>query len=422
MKRIVCFGPGPQFKGGIANYNTSLARSLAKIPDNEVHIVSWTQQYPAIIPRDFIDRTSKQHFLEDTSITISYLTNYNKPLSWKKTYRFIRNLKPDIVIFQWAIALQGLPLGWIARKLYRHSEIEVIFDLHVLVQKEASILDKRFSLYGLSGAYTYIVHAYKTANELKEMFPNRTFETSETGKRAHKPVASIIKLYHPVYDLFQIDPVFNREEIKEKLNLRENVFLFFGFIRKYKGLHNVIPAFAKVVEKRKDVSLLIVGESFWNTLDKNKLSTRIKRFIFGTAKALLVRKRDDERDYNPLALIEEFQLEKFTTVVNKFVPNEEVHVYFQVSDCILTYYLTATPSGVESLAYNFELPVLATKVGHFPETVKEGFNGYLADPEDISAMADTMLHFLDNPIERSNVVKAAQKMSWENYAKAILNN
>jgi len=58
---IVCFGPGPLFKGGIANYNTSLAKAFDKRGNNEVHIVSWTQQYPAIIPRDFIDKSSRQN-------------------------------------------------------------------------------------------------------------------------------------------------------------------------------------------------------------------------------------------------------------------------------------------------------------------------------------------------------------------------
>ncbi|MEX2588917.1 MAG: hypothetical protein WD334_01855, partial [Chitinophagales bacterium] len=81
-KTIVCFGPGPQFKGGISNYNTSLAKSLAKQPNTKVHIVSWTQQYPAIIPRDFIDKASKKDLLEGTGITVDYLTNYNNPLSW----------------------------------------------------------------------------------------------------------------------------------------------------------------------------------------------------------------------------------------------------------------------------------------------------------------------------------------------------
>lgn len=71
-------------------------------------------------------------------------------------------------------------------------------------------------------------------------------------------------------------------------------------------------------------------------------------------------------------------------VFNQFIPNEDVHKYFQVSDCVVLYYLTATPSGIESLSYNFDLPILATRVGHFPETIEEGVNGYLAD-EDLKA-------------------------------------
>lgn len=81
MKRIVCFGPGPQFKGGIANYNTSLAKAFDASGDVEVHIVSWTQQYPAIIPRDFIDRKSRQDQLKGTGIKVHYITNYNNPLA-----------------------------------------------------------------------------------------------------------------------------------------------------------------------------------------------------------------------------------------------------------------------------------------------------------------------------------------------------
>ncbi|MFK7970989.1 MAG: glycosyltransferase [Bacteroidia bacterium] len=420
MKRIVCFGPGPAFKGGISNYNTALAKALARQEDTEVHIVSWTQQYPAIIPRDFKDRASRSDLLEGTGIEVTYLTNYNSPSSWKKTYKLIRDLKPDIVIFQWAIALQGLPMGRIARRLKQNTDIEVMFDVHVLVQKEASVLDRYFTKYGLKVADTFIAHAYTTSDELQAVFPDKKFIVNETGERSEDK-STIIKLYHPVYDLFKPDPNFDIEAFKQKMGLKKHVFLYFGFIRKYKGLHNAIPAFAKVAEKRDDVSLLVVGESFWNTLDSTKLSTKIKSAVFGFAKKLLLRKSDDERNYNPLALIDELGIQDRVGLVNTFVPNEEVHQYFQASDAILTYYLTATPSGVESLAYNFHMPVLATRVGHFPETVEEGFNGYLAEPEDIDSMAEQMFRFLDKPIERANVARTAANMSWDNYAKAILN-
>ena len=71
-KKIVVFGPGPQFKGGISNYTVSLAKALAK-QGAEVTIVSWSQQYPAIIPRDFIDRKSKVDLLQGTTIEVKYV-------------------------------------------------------------------------------------------------------------------------------------------------------------------------------------------------------------------------------------------------------------------------------------------------------------------------------------------------------------
>lgn len=408
------------FKGGISNYNTALAKALDQMPDTEVHIVSWTQQYPAIIPRDFVDRSSRSSLLEGTDIQVTYLTNYNNPLSWRKTYTFIKKLEADIVIFQWAIALQGLPMGRIARLLKKHTNTEVIFDVHVLVQKEASVLDKSFTRFGLKVADTYIAHAYKTADELTATFPKLDFTVVEDGTRAKGKARTILKLYHPVYNLFQPDPDFEVSAEREKIGLKEHVFLFFGFIRKYKGLHHVIPAFAKVLERRQDVSLLIVGESFWQTLDAGKWTTRLKNSLFGLAKKLFLRKSDDERNYRPLELVDQLGISDHVHIVNEFVPNEEVHQYFQMSDCILTYYLTATPSGVESLAYNFELPVLATRVGHFPETIREGFNGYLAEAEDIDSMAEKMLTFIDQPIPRHQVAQAAENMSWENYAACIL--
>ena len=343
-RKIVCFGPGPKFKGGISNYNTSLAKSLDKIDDTEVHIVSWTQQYPAIIPREFVDKSSKKDFLEGTDIQVEYITNYNNPASWAATVKYILELKPEKVIFQWSIAVQGLPLGWIARRLQKHPDIEVIFDLHFVIQKENSKLDQIFTKMGISKADSYIVHAYKTAEELKVTFPDKEFIINESGERKLKSGNNVIKLYHPIYDLFQPDPAFDVEAFKNENHLKKHVFLFFGFIRKYKGLHNVIKAFKLLSEERDDVSLLICGESFWATLDDTKWSTKFKTAAFKLAKGLFLKKADDEKDYNPLALIEELGLSEQSMVVNKFIPNEDVGKYFQASDSVVLFYEYATPS------------------------------------------------------------------------------
>lgn len=419
-KRIVCFGAGPQFKGGMAHYNTSLAKALAKLPGMEaVTIVSWTQQYPAIIPRDFKDSWSRTDLLEGTNIPVHYLVNYNNPLSWEKAVRFIIGLQPDLVVFQWSIALQGLPLGYMARRLRRH--MEVVFDLHFVVQKENSSLDKAFTRFGISKAQTYVVHAGKTLEELEALFPQKKLQVTETGERSENPAtATAIKLFHPVYDLHRPDPNFDVAAYRRANGLKQHVFLFFGFIRKYKGLHHAIRAFKILAGRRDDVSLLICGESFWKTLDATKWSTRIKSALFKLAKRLVLNQSDDESNYDPLALIDALNLRDRVMVVNQYVPNEDVYQYFQASDAVLLFYEYATPSGVESLSYNFQLPLLATRVGHFPETIRDGFNGYLAEPGDETDMANVMERFIDAPIPRENVVEASRRMSWENYARAIV--
>ena len=72
------------------------------------------------------------------------------------------------------------------------------------------------------------------------------------------------------------------------------------------------------------------------------------------------------------------------------------------------------------MSYNFSLPILATKVGHFPETIQDGYNGYLAEAGDIDSMAAQMLRFLDEPLPREHVTEKAAVLSWDNYAKTIL--
>ena len=416
---IVCFGAGPAFKGGMSNYNTSLAKTFDKLGE-KVHIVSWIQQYPAIVPREFVDKVSRLDFLEGTQIECRYITNYNNPLTYAETAKYIASLNPKKVIIQWSIALQGLPIGRIVRKLKKICDAEVIIDLHFVIQKEQSNLDKNLTKYGITKADSFIVHALKTFEELKELFPKREFNLTYTGERKSGAATPVIKLFHPIYDLYQPDPAFDTAEFKMDIGLRENVLLYFGFIRKYKGLHNAIKAFKLVADQRDDVSFLICGELFWNTMDSNSFVTKLKKATFGVAKKIFLGSKEDEKNYNPLKLVDELGLQDRCAVFSEFIPNEDVNKYFQVADAVVLYYETATPSGIESLSYNFDLPILATEVGHFPETIKDGQNGYMAKAEDIESMATTMLRMLDNPVPRENVAKFKESMSWEAYCEAIL--
>ncbi|MGY6560945.1 MAG: glycosyltransferase [Luteibaculaceae bacterium] len=417
---IVCFGPGPKFKGGIANYTVSLAKAFDALGHN-TYLVSWSQQYPAIIPREFIDKTSKNDLLEGTGIQVSYLCNYNNPLSWRETARYIASLKPDLVIFQWAIAIQGLPIGYMMRYLNNQGTTTTVADLHFVIQKENSSLDKWFTQWGIGKANSYVVHAKKTFNELTTLFPQKPLQylqsAADKSPAGSIPVAG---LYHPVYKLFPIQPEFDVQAFKEKHGLKKHVFLFFGFIRKYKGLHFAIESFAKLAAERDDVSLIICGESFWNTLDKRKWTSKLKKATFDAVKGFFLKKEDSEENYNPLALLDAYKLHDRVLLQNEFVANEEVHKYFQSSDSIVLFYEYATPSGVESLSYNFKLPILATAVGHFPETVKHGYNGYLAEPKNIDSMAQVLRKSIENPINRDNVEETAKELSWENYGLKII--
>jgi glycosyltransferase involved in cell wall biosynthesis len=419
MKKVFCFGPGTKFKGGIANYNTSLAKAFDKNPDVETHIVSWIQQYPAIVPREFIDKESRVNQLEGTGIKEVYLTDFNKPGTWRKTADYIISLNADKLIIQWYNAMQGLPLSKIAKRVAKKSDAEVIFDLHFVVPKENSNLDTYFTKMGLKSANCFIVHSLKTYDELSALFPKKDFKLSYDGIREFDEKTAL-KLYHPIYDMFVPDPNFDKDKFKAEHGLKEHVFLFFGFIRKYKGLHLAIEAFAKLADKRDDVSLIICGESFWNTLDSSKLSTKLKEATFGLMKKLFLKKEDDEKNYRPLDLIKELKIEDKVMLVNKFVANEDVPQYFQVADAVVLYYLTATPSGIESISYNFSMPILASRVGHFPETIKHGYNGYIANANDIKDMANVMELSINEPIDRNNVSESSKKMSWENYTKVIL--
>ena len=419
MKKIVVFGPGPQFKGGIANFTVSLAKSLES-ERAEVTIVSWIQQYPAIIPRDFIDRSSKSDLLEGSKIKVHYLCNYNNPFSWNSTAKFIADLKPDKVIFQWAIAIQGLPMGWISKKIKALSPTtEILFDVHNVVQKETGSLDKKLTRYALKSADSFIMHGQITIDEFKAFLPELAVDVSLDGMRS-KANKTILKLYHPIYDIFKPNPRLPIAQLKKELGLGEKVFLFFGFIRKYKGLHYAIESFAKIAKSHPEASLLIVGESFWDTVDKKNWLVRIKSALFRLLKSIFIRSKDQEKDYRPLELINQLGLENRVVVVNRFVPNEEVNRYFQLSNAVVNFYEYATPSGVESIAYNFHKPILATRVGHFAHAIIDGENGYLAEAADVESMAAILERFLKHPIPESNVKIVADQLSWEKYARVIL--
>jgi glycosyltransferase involved in cell wall biosynthesis len=161
------------------------------------------------------------------------------------------------------------------------------------------------------------------------------------------------------------------------------VILFFGFVRPYKGLNYLIDALPLVLEKQ-DVHLLIAGE-FW----------------------------DSAQTY--LDQIQSLHLESHVTLVDRYIPNEEVGVYFAAADLVALPYVEATQSGIVQMAFGFGVPVLTTKVGGLGEAVRDGVTGLLVHPRDSQALALAILRYFQDRLGlemRPNIQADKDRFAW----------
>jgi len=170
----------------------------------------------------------------------------------------------------------------------------------------------------------------------------------------------------PVYDCYQKSENFNINKLKLDLGFSENslVILFFGYVRKYKGLDILIESFPKIVSNNPDTRLLIIGEFY-----------------------------DNPGEYTNL--IKELGIENKVKVINQFVSNEEVAKFYQISDVVILPYRSATQSGILNVAYGYNKPVIVTDVGGLAEFVDEGKTGFIVNPNSPDAIAEGVQKFLD---------------------------
>lgn len=191
------------------------------------------------------------------------------------------------------------------------------------------------------------VHTEKMKTELVEEF----------GVRAE----DISVLIHPINDVFP-DTDLTPAVAKWKLGIRngEKTLLFFGRIRPYKGLEYLIAAFDRVAARDTGYRLIIAGEQKKGSEEYAQLIERLIRE--GVATGTILPKFD-------------------------FIPDEDVELYFKAADVLVLPYKEIFQSGVLFLAYGFGLPVLATDVGSFRETIREGETGMVCrscDPADLA--------------------------------------
>jgi glycosyltransferase involved in cell wall biosynthesis len=160
-------------------------------------------------------------------------------------------------------------------------------------------------------------------------------------------------------------------------------------IRPYKGLPRLLEALPLVLQ-RLDCSVLIVGE-----------------FYEGKAHCL--------------TLIHRLGLASNVHVIDRFVPDEEVSLYFSAADLVVLPYESATQSAIVPIAYAFERPVVVTRVGGLPEAVHDGETGLLVEPHNSAALAGAIIRFYEEKMEarlRRNIVQQ-KRFSWRELARTL---
>ncbi|HOK50770.1 MAG: glycosyltransferase [Bacteroidales bacterium] len=369
MKAIL-IGPAHPLRGGIANFNESLAIAFIK-NSIETTIVSYYYQYPRFLfPGETQTVEGKPTYL----LKIKPLISSINPFSWLKTARYLSHESPDIVVVQFWLPYLAPALGSILR-LFRGRNTKIIGIMHNVFPHEKRFADKLLTRYFINSCHGFICLSKSVLLQLETLTPNPN------------------KLFvpHPIYDIFG-DKV-SKTEARKHLGLSDadKVLLFFGIIRKYKGLELLLRAIATDRVKKLNVKLIVAGEFY-----------------------------EDKRYYFQLA--EQLNIKHQIVFTDRFIPNDEVKYYFCAADMVVQPYLSATQSGVTQVAYNFERPMLVTNVGGLSEIVFDRRTGYVTEV-NAEAIAQAIEDFYVNNREdemAANVLAEQYRFSWHAMVDSLL--
>ena len=368
---IVIVGTAYPLRGGIAHYVALLYRNLSR--RHKVSIVTFSRQYPGFL---FPGKSQKeQGGGESVRVPAEALIDSINPFTWRTAARRIAALQPDLVIFKYWLPFFGPCFGYIARRVKEltggKARVACICDN--IIPHERRPFDRTFTNYAFRSFDGCIVQSTTVEKDLKRLYPGKPFR--------HVP--------HPIYDIFG-RPV-AKKDAKHRLGLRDDhVMLFFGYVRRYKGLHILLKAMPEIV-RRIRVKLLVVGEFY-----------------------------GDEQDYR--RMVRDLKLEKDVDIRPEYVPNDQVAPYFCASDVVVLPYVSATQSGIVQIAYNFDKPVIATNVGGLSEVVIDGKSGSIVPPEDPRAFADAVVRYYKERLEGTyvrGIHEEKKKYSWEHLVRGL---
>jgi glycosyltransferase involved in cell wall biosynthesis len=365
--KILILGTAWPYRGGLAAYNERLAEELQK--ETAVEIWTFTLQYPKF----FFPGKSQYSTAPSPKLRIQRMINTVNPFNWWKVGRKIRKIAPDIIIVKYWLPLIGPCYGSILR-LGKARNTTVISILDNVTPHEKRFGDIPFTRYFLKPIDAFIAMSQSVLDDL------RSFEKK-------KPA---IIIPHPIYDNYgtKIPKMAARENLQLQPN--KKYILFFGIIRKYKGLDLLLNAMADERIKNLDINLIVAGEYY-----------------------------DDSTVYHQM--IRELKIEERLHLHTTFIPDELVKNFFCASDLVVQPYRNATQSGITQIAYHFETPMIVTRVGGLTEMVPDNIVGFQCEPNPAEIALAIEKYYVNN--READMTAAIQiekeKYSWQKLCNEI---
>ncbi|MDC0664161.1 glycosyltransferase family 4 protein [Marinobacter sp. SS21] len=187
----------------------------------------------------------------------------------------------------------------------------------------------------------------------------------------------------------------NRAESANNLGLSEEsqFILFFGQIKKVKGLDILIRAMGAVLEKYPNAILLIAGKEW----------------------------KDSFKSYQKLIVEEGIDASVVKHI--RYIPDNLVDDYYNVASCVVLPYRKIYQSGVLLMAMSYGCVPVASALEPMKEVIKDGLNGYLFEPGSHSSLSGKIIEALENDresISSSAVRTMAVAHDWNDIGKQHL--
>jgi glycosyltransferase involved in cell wall biosynthesis len=373
-KKIIILGPAhPLRGGGITTYNQLLCKAL-KAAGHSCKIVSFSLQYP-----NFLFPGKSQFTTEPApeGIPIESIVNSINPLNWIKVGLYLKKQNPEILIVRYWLPFMGPCLGTILRLVRGNNSTEIVCITDNIIPHEKRFGDALFTKYFIKPVHRFITMSDKVRTDLK------TFTDKPTR---------VLDL--PLFDNFGKKMQQTEARHYLQLPLDKKILLFFGFIRKYKGLDILIEAIGILKAKEPNIyskiNVMIAGEFY-----------------------------EDEEKYR--AQIDNLNISESIILKTEFIPDTEVKYYLSSADVLVQPYRNATQSGVTPLAYEFELPMIVTNVGGLADNVPHGKVGIVCEPNaENFAKAIKDFFALDSKMLLQNLQQEKKLFTWEVFVEKLL--